>query len=672
MASTRRLRRALVAVTAALACVGAIAVSPASATGTPRIDLRVLVLSDGSPWVEGIRNQLNIEGVPTTVVDLNSSARPAIDDAFLHDTVNGDPRAKFQSIVKPADYVPALSYAETVAITGYETTFGIREVAAFNWANPTLGLNYAGYAGSVDGVTAQVTATAKANGFGSLAGPVKFEDNDPAISESYGYLATPLADDPAHSAHFEPYVTATAGGVTNGTLAGVYTRDGRESMIITFAFNSMQHQFQLLGHGIISWMTKGLHLGFNRNYFAVHADDTFSSDSRWSISGNCTPGESDNNCAPGTTTPPDIRMTAADVTYLKNWQNSHNFKIDQYYNGGSSDLWKDDHNGQDPLLDAYLADKASFRWGNHTYTHEFLGCVQNFTTVPWHCDTNPDGSIKYQTQAFIDDQIGQNLTWATSKGITVDPEEFLSGEHSGFFLSPQQPQDNPNFAASLASHNIKYAGSDNSRDPLTRQVGGAQTVPRYPMAVYFNTGTKQEMADEYNYIYTSRANGGSGICEDNPQTTTCITPINTTTGYDNYIVPLEVGIDMRHVLANNPRPHYFHVSNLAEDRIGYAPIEGVLSQYGTEHNANTPLLNPSLKEAGQAMQAAATWSSIKDSVTAYVQNGVVTIDAPAGATVPVTAPTGSKLNSASGPGFGAAYAGEVSAYQQGDFTLYLP
>ena len=44
-------------------------------------------------------------------------------------------------------------------------------------------------------------------------------------------------------------------------------------------------------------------------------------------------------------------------------------------------------------------------------------------------------------------------------------------------------------------------------------------------------------------------------------------PLDTTTGYTDYIVPLETRIALRHVLANDPRPHYVHQSNIAEDRI---------------------------------------------------------------------------------------------------------
>ena len=59
------------------------------------------------------------------------------------------------------------------------------------------------------------------------------------------------------------------------------------------------------------------------------------------------------------------------------------------------------------------------------------------------------------------------------------------------------------------------------------------------------------MADEYNWIYTSVADGGSGICTANPETSTCIAPLNVNTGYASYIVPTETRIDMLHILGND-------------------------------------------------------------------------------------------------------------------------
>ena len=49
-------------------------------------------------------------------------------------------------------------------------------------------------------------------------------------------------------------------------------------------------------------MTRGIHLGYQRNYFAVHVDDVFLPDSRWSATGHCTPGDgcADPNSPPRT------------------------------------------------------------------------------------------------------------------------------------------------------------------------------------------------------------------------------------------------------------------------------------------------------------------------------------------------------------------------------------
>ena len=77
-------------------------------------------------------------------------------------------------------------------------------------------------------------------------------------------------------------------------------------------------------------------------------------------------------------------MTPADVTNLVNWQNANGFKLDMVFNGGGSDLWKADQNPlatADPLLDAFMAAQNQFTWINHTYTHEFLGCIQVAPTV---------------------------------------------------------------------------------------------------------------------------------------------------------------------------------------------------------------------------------------------------------------------------------------------------
>jgi hypothetical protein len=234
----------------------------------------------------------------------------------------------------------------------------------------------------------------------------------------------------------------------------------------------------------------------------------------------------------------------------------------------------------------------------------------------------------------------------------------ITGEHSGLKVLPQQPDDNPNLAPALTDNGVAWLGSDNSREPDQRQVGPATTVPRYPMNVFYNAGRAAEQVDEYNWIYTSRAQGGSGICEDHPDTSTCLSaPLDTTTGYADYIVPLETRIDLGHVLSNDPKPHFIHQSNLAEDRIAYPVLDG----YDALFADNAPVVNLRMKDIGTELQrrAARKTAVSAGQVTAYRIGDTVTVQAPSGVAVTATMPTGTTNGST---GFGSAYAGEVSGW----------
>ncbi len=161
--------------------------------------------------------------------------------------------------------------------------------------------------------------------------------------------------------------------------------------------------------------------------------------------------------------------------------------------------------------------------------------------MPWHClDGRQAGNIVWVSQAVIEGEINQNIAWAQTNGVTINPAELLTGEHSGLFYLPQVPTDNPNFVAAVNHLGITATGADASRDPITRLIGtGTHTFPRHPMSLWYNVGTKADEVDEYNWIYNSRANGGSGFCEDNPTIATCIAPLDPATGFDSYIVPTE-------------------------------------------------------------------------------------------------------------------------------------
>ncbi|MGW4684141.1 hypothetical protein ACWEPM_04340 [Streptomyces sp. NPDC004244] len=659
---------------AALVSVALPGASAQAAAATPRIDLKVLVVDDGGSSVEAITAELRDTGVPYTRVQLGGSGRPVIDAAFLSDVVDGRPRAKFQGVVLPNENPFGEGSAEMAALVAYETAYGIRQVDAYTWAHPGVGLEYTdngGYSGQLDGTQAAVTAAGKAGPFGYLGGQVAFEDNSALVPESYGFMGRPRAG-------YTSYVDAPVGS-GRASLVGEYTHDGRSELVVTFGYNQYQQQFRLLARGIVDWLTQGVHLGQSRSWFAVHVDDVFAPDARWNKELDCTPG--DYACAGGEGKESTIRMSAADAQYAAQWQQAKDFKLDMLFNGGAGEEWKTENGGTDALTAQLVADRAKYRWLNHTYTHPFLGCTQDTTTVPWTCVKDASGAVTWMSRAEISAQIRDNVNWATSKGISVDRTELVTGEHSGLKTLPQQGQDNPNLAGALADNGVRWVGSDNSREPAQRPVGAAQTVPRHPMNVYYNTGTNAEMADEYNWLYTSRAQGGSGICEDNPATSTCLpAPLDTATGYLEHIVPAEARTALRHVLANDPRPHYVHQSNLAEDRTLYPVLDRVLDTYRTLYAPNTPIVNQSMKEIGTELGRRAAWDKALAAgrVTAYRIGTAVTVKAPSGVLAPITAPNGTKKQLLLGTAdFGTAYAGNRSAWTgpeplQSSVTLRLP
>jgi hypothetical protein len=403
----------------------------------------------------------------------------------------------------------------------------------------------------------------------------------------------------------------------------------------------------------------------------VHIDDIFTADSRWSQTGKCTPGEGD--CQPSVPPTTPIRMGPADVTNAVTWQQQNNYKLDFLFNGAGSDTASQ----PDPLTTSLMANKDQFWWLNHTYSHQFLGCLQDFTVIPWRCQTDASSNVLYLDKKTITDEIQNNLAFAKQHGISLRPGELVGGEHSGTFILPQQPQDNPNFVQALIDNGIGWLGLDASREPAQRQVGSALGVPRHPINVFFNVSTAQDEVSEYNWIYTSKANGGSGICEQYPQTTTCIQPLDLNTGWQSYILPLQVQITMGYVTGNDPRPYYMHQSNLVDDRLAPQATGAILTAYRNAFTTSTPVVDQTMTDSGIALQRQGAWQQTltAGSVSGYVQGNTVTVQGPAGTSVPVTAPAGTTVGLPGLGGFGESYGGERSAYVtlgSLPYTLTLP
>ncbi len=689
-AVSRRLQRTIaVLLSAALGLAVLVVTAPAHAAGN-RLDLRVLVVTDHSVMVDAIAGQLDIEGVPHTDVSLTDAGRPTITAGFL---ANGG-EGHYQAIVLPqsnggawAYGVSGLSTAEMAAISAYESAFGVRQVDADETPGPQVGLqSYGGqtsttWAGSLTGMTATATNEARASSWSYLKGPI------PVTIGTYAILSTPLSatSTPAlpTGATFTPMVTVPIPGAsTAGTLVGAYAAGGVEQLVLTGAFSVSQQHFRMLAHGLVSWMTRGVHFGYNRNYYSQQFDDAFSYDSRWNATYNCTPGE---DCAAALNVPAsDIRMTAADVDHLASWQSANDYTPTLAFNGYYTKFDADGNpwNGTDGLTNEFVKLKSSFRWLNHGYEHIFQGCQQDFTTIPWHCvttDSQPpaaDGSnIVWTSRAAISNEISSNIATGQALGLPFDVNEYLSGEHSGLYLTPQQPVDNPNFGAALTANSIKAIGADASREPAARTVGSALTIPRHPVAVYYNVSTRADEVDEYNWIYLSSTNGGSGYCDANPATATCLgAPLDPATGFSDYILPTDVANDLHFILANDPRPFYAHVTNLTGDYLGLSLMSSILSTYRAAYATSAPLMNLTLTEAATQLRLQSAWSSAGmaagTTINGYVQDGVVTVNNPTTTAAPLTVPLGTSV--AGGGAFGSSYGGETSGWVTGGTTLTAP
>ena len=639
-------------------------VASAQAATDLRVDLRVLLLADGGAGTAAIASTLDSEGVPYTVVDLTSAARPALTAAYLENAATGD--GLFQAVVLPNQAGTAtqgLTAAELTVLSTYERRYGVRQVDAYVYPGARTGQAAPTYTGALDGATATVTAAGLAGPFSYLKGSVPIDNFDPAVTEVYGYLAAPA---PAAGQTFTSLLDVTVGAST-GSVVGVYANGFREELVITAGFGSHQQVFNEIGHGIVTWMTRGLHLGYHRNYFDVQIDDIFLADARWSSTGQAAAR---------------VRMTPTDVTRLTDWQNDHGFKLDMVFVGSGSDLAAAANGGTDPLTTSLLTAQSQFTWINHTYSHHYLGCIRIAQVAPattWRCatrtdtgpyvdaklstDQTPIAETEWLSQAKIISEIQLNQAWATAHHLTnFDPAVLVTGEHSGLLALPQQTVDNPLLAPALTATGITVTASDASRESASRLVQGSTstvTVPRRPMNIFYNVGTYADEVSEYNWFYAPAPDGNCTAST----TTTCITtpllaatPAEAQASFESSIKPLEVRNAYADVVSGAPRPFYAHQSNLAEDGILYPVLNGVLNQYEAVYDtAKSPVFHATMKEQAQAL---AWGGGAHSGVTAYVDSAGVHVSNPAGIAVPLTVPIGTTVN---GPTL-AAYDGEMSGW----------
>jgi hypothetical protein len=198
---------------------------------------------------------------------------------------------------------------------------------------------------------------------------------------------------------------------------------------------------------------------------------------------------------------------------------------------------------------------------------------------------------------------------------------------------------NPNFAGALTSAGVRFVAADASKPyPVTPTSttgptypagtsfvdGPARAIPRYPTNVYYNVATQAQLVDEYNHLYLPPSLGG--VCV-NTATTTCREAPATWTD----VVAAESQRIFGHMMGNDPRPHYFHQSNLAqsaeaEGAVFYPVLDAMLARYTTYFNASAPIVQLTPTQIGELLARQEAWATASaSSVTGYVEGARVTL-----------------------------------------------
>lgn len=382
-------------------CFALLAVAAPAATAAQRVELKVLLLgsSGTEPSFTAWEAQLRREGVPYDAIVTLPEHTSITAETLSYDDEGVDV-GRYQAVILAVGGLiycdgpcnSTLEEEEWSALLDYEDRFNVRQLSAYVYPSPAYGLEWPARSGALEGAEPTLTEAGR-SAFPYLDGTVTVD------AFTYGYLARPL----------EGFTTLLSDEEGYALVGTVTHEDGREEMVQTFDGNPYQLHTQLLRHGQLAWVTRGTFLGSERTYLELHVDDTFLPDDIWDPVNNVTDYDPEDA----------VRMTATDVTAAVEWSRETGLRLDQLFNGAGSDQHAEQHEGEDPLLRAFQEHREAFLWVNHTFSHPNVDC---------------------STRTFIVEEIEDNVTWARGKGFALDPDELVTGEHSGLAnLIPGSP-----------------------------------------------------------------------------------------------------------------------------------------------------------------------------------------------------------------------------------------
>jgi hypothetical protein len=466
------------------------------------------------------------------------------------------------------NYQSAFDATKWNALWTYERTYHVRQVSLYT-AYGTFPEDYCLRAGTEGAVTTPVQArltTAGAGVFDTLQA-----NGTIPIEQSYLYRSTLAAGCSA-----QPVITL--GSSVLGVLST--SSDGRERVALSFSSNQYLQQTELLGYGLVRWATKGVFLGEERHWINVDADDWFNTGDHLYPDGHL---ETD----PGfrLSGPEAQAINQQQVTLRQRYPLAAGFTLNLPYNGGDIDTTArsacSTANTPDPLTSYSRCLAGSFRWLNHTVTHQDL----NFTTY-----------------AQNSTEIGDNLTLGRSIGLTVPTEVLKTPAYSGLGVynpDPNAPDDDPPTDFGLGASNrellraandlgVKYLHGNMSfvsEQPSCFNCGIAHPlqpslfiVPDWPTNIAYQTTTPAEQIYYYNLLYGPQ--GRFPFFDHN-------------LSYAE-MVDYESNVALQHVMSGSAYSHTVHQGNLHQYGSGQSLtfdwLTAVVSKYSAHFKV--PLKNP--------------------------------------------------------------------------------
>jgi hypothetical protein len=569
-------------------------------------------------------------------------------------------------ILTDSDLVPGFAPSEWDILHDYQKNFGVRLAVLSGWPGTywdpqppygvylDYGLVYSSSGNNYDGTwTVPAASSKEVFEYVNTANPLPVTD--------FAFAANPRNDGTGlrdgSVPNVEPLLKTQNGEALVSVIRYMIPTQAtpvREVMISTITNASFLIHSKVLAYEFVNWVTQGVFVGKRYVHMAAHVDDLFLSNSLWDPALK--------NDHPTNT----YRLNSGDITNAVNQQTAFRtahptagaFKLDFAFNGSGAVVDPTAMtlvpNLTEDLVAAIVANKANFRFINHTFTHADMDTPPVPAGAPCDYETLP-------TIAAVQAEIAKNRTvW----GLLALPERsqnnrvLVTGNHSGLknrkctadpALHPEmfdvQSDDlafdeggaNPIFLQAAANASVRYLASDSSQKAqnleqyITQYEDGSQTdrlmLPRWPTNVFYNVINPTQLEDEYNYLFHGRfVNAGLNPCE-------VPGAICTPRNYAEILLA-EADLASRHMMTFNKWTHYFHQSNVAKyDESGNTLQFDWLNAVFTEYEQlfklpvkNYPyyLIGDSTEEGLKAKAATiqATWNRSTNQVTIFANKAV--------------------------------------------------